>query len=213
MKPDQAVKDFKKVVELEPKNDTVKAQLAATVKLVKQIKFEKVVGVSLHYSMPNATLTIKYQAIEVEGEQSAVDRCAEIIKDGKTICSSTMVLGAFNALYVGGCEMDKAYVGPKLTLQDGKYSITAEFVTAMIAWFKDGKALPKRYVWEIILGAHAQFAKEQSLVEVDLEEGVTCDVIGDVHGKLTRFNYTESLCMIPFPRAILRLVAFILADR
>ena len=52
----------------------------------------------------------------------------------------------------------------------------------MIQWFKDGKALPKRYVWEIVLGAYAHFMKEESLVDVKLEEGVTCDVIGDVHG-------------------------------
>lgn len=52
----------------------------------------------------------------------------------------------------------------------------------MIQWFKDGKTLPKRYVWEIVLGAYEQFAKEESMVEVRLEEGMTCDVIGDVHG-------------------------------
>lgn len=54
----------------------------------------------------------------------------------------------------------------------------------MIDWFKAGKALPKRYVWEIVLGAHEWFSNEESLVEVNIEEGVTCDVIGDVHGML-----------------------------
>lgn len=54
----------------------------------------------------------------------------------------------------------------------------------MIRWFKDGKTLPKRYVWEIALGAHRAFASEESLVEVAIEDGVTVDVIGDVHGKL-----------------------------
>ncbi|KAF9051131.1 Metallo-dependent phosphatase [Hymenopellis radicata] len=53
----------------------------------------------------------------------------------------------------------------------------------MIQWFKDGKALPKRYVWEIVLGAYKHFQQEQSLVDVELAEGVTCDVIGDVHGQ------------------------------
>ena len=52
----------------------------------------------------------------------------------------------------------------------------------MIQWFKDGKTLPKRYAWEIVIGAHDQFVKEDSLVTVNIEEGVTCDVIGDVHG-------------------------------
>ncbi len=52
----------------------------------------------------------------------------------------------------------------------------------MIQWFKDGKALPKRYVWEIVLGAYKHFQQEPSLVDVELADGVTCDVIGDVHG-------------------------------
>jgi serine/threonine-protein phosphatase 5 len=52
----------------------------------------------------------------------------------------------------------------------------------MIQWFKDGKALPRRYVWEIVLGAFGHFAAEESLVDLDLEDGVTVDVIGDVHG-------------------------------
>jgi serine/threonine-protein phosphatase 5 len=60
--------------------------------------------------------------------------------------------------------------------------MTQSFLQAMIDWLEDGKTLPKRYVWEIVLGAHEQFAKEESLVNLDIEGGVTCDVIGDVHG-------------------------------
>ena len=52
----------------------------------------------------------------------------------------------------------------------------------MIQWFKDGKKLTKRYVWEIVLGAYEAFLKEESLVDLNLEDGMTCDVIGDVHG-------------------------------
>ena len=52
----------------------------------------------------------------------------------------------------------------------------------MIEWFKDGKTLPRRYVWEIVLGAYNQLIQEESWVELVLEDGVTCDVIGDVHG-------------------------------
>lgn len=84
--------------------------------------------------------------------------------------------------------MDKAYAGPELTLENGKYTITHDFITAMIQWFKEGKALPKRYVWEIVLGAHDHFSKSESLIDVDLEEGVTCDVIGDVHGEFKISN-------------------------
>ncbi|KAJ6587140.1 phosphoprotein phosphatase [Mycena vulgaris] len=154
LKPQSAIADFRKVLALEPKNETVRAQMVATQKLIRKIEFEK--------------------AIEVEGEKSAVLRCQEIITEG-------------------GCDVEKTYAGPTLPLADGKYSITHEFVTSMIQWFKDGKALPKRYVWEIILGAHEHFSKEESLVNVDLEEGVTCDVIGDVHGQFYDMLHLYSL--------------------
>lgn len=41
-----------------------------------------------------------------------------------------------------------------------------------------------RYVWEIALGAHEHFVNEETLVTLNLEDGMTCDVIGDVHGML-----------------------------
>ena len=43
-------------------------------------------------------------------------------------------------------DVDKTYDGPKLpVVEGGKYGINHEFVTAMIQWFKDGKAIPRRY--------------------------------------------------------------------
>ena len=49
-----------------------------------------------------------------------------------------------------------------------------------------------RYVWEIVLGAHSYFEKEESLVTLDIEDGATVDVIGDVHG---RFLETLGYCV------------------
>jgi len=115
------------------------------------------------------------KAIEFEGEKEATVRCLEIIAEG-------------------GCEVDKSYTGPKLdTLPEGKFGISPQFVRSMIQWFKDGKALPRRYVWEIVLGAHSHFAAEESLVTLDLEEGVTVDVIGDVHGQFYDMLHLFSL--------------------
>lgn len=39
-------------------------------------------------------------------------------------------------------------------------------------------------MWEIALGAHEHFVNEETLVTLNLEDGMTCDVIGDVHGML-----------------------------
>ncbi|KAN0129198.1 Metallo-dependent phosphatase-like protein [Lactarius tabidus] len=105
------------------------------------------------------------KAIEMEEEKSAVERCMEIIAEGT-------------------CEVEKNYEGPKLeTTDDGKFKITIEFIRSMMQWFKDGKSLPRRYAWEIVLGAHDRFVKEESLVNVKVDKGITIDVIGDVHGQ------------------------------
>jgi serine/threonine-protein phosphatase 5 len=69
-------------------------------------------------------------------------------------------------------------------LEGGKYGITSQFIRDMMVWFKDGKTLPRRYVWEIVLGAYSHFVNEETLVTLDITDGVTCDVIGDVHGPL-----------------------------
>jgi len=49
----------------------------------------------------------------------------------------------------------------------------------MIESFKKGGKVPRRVAWEIILGVKDLVMKEKSLVEVDIPEGVTCDVVGD----------------------------------
>ena len=88
--------------------------------------------------------------------------------------------------------MEKTYEGPKLeTTDDGKYKITIEFIRSMIQWFKDGNTLPRRYAWEITLGAHDHFVKEESLVDVKVENDVTIDVIGDVHGAIHSLRIQE----------------------
>lgn len=62
---------------------------------------------------------------------------------------------------------------------NARYKPTVEFVEGMIEGFKNGGKLPKRVVWEIVLGCKAALDRERSLVEVELPEGVTCDIVGD----------------------------------
>jgi len=52
----------------------------------------------------------------------------------------------------------------------------------MIEAFKTGGKLPKRVVWEIILGVKGVVDTERSMVSRTVDEGVVCDIIGDTHG-------------------------------
>jgi serine/threonine-protein phosphatase 5 len=86
------------------------------------------------------------------------------------------------------------YDGPKMEVhEDGKYVMTPTFIQEMISWFKDGKTLPNRYVWEIILGAHAHFVQEETMVKLDIDDGMTCDVIGLY--LFTSFTFHMLICV------------------
>lgn len=151
LKYQKAIADFKTTIKIDPKNAVAKGQLEATQKLVRRIEFEK--------------------AIEVEEDQSPVEKVEETINDG-------------------GCEVPNDYEGPKLPPpRDGekalgrKYGISREFIDEMTTWFKNDKTLAKRVVWEIVLGVWSTCVQEETMTEVLLEEGMTCDVIGDTHGQ------------------------------
>jgi hypothetical protein len=91
--------------------------------------------------------------------------------------------------------------------------MTEKFIEEMIDWFKSGKNLPRRYAWEIILGAYSHFVKEESLVNLDVEEGMTCDVIGDVHGWFEPCSFALVFDHYDYPRSILRSLASIFINR
>lgn len=197
LQPQKAVADLKRVMALEPGNTTVKAQLETTQKLVRRIEFEKV--------RPRRPGRVCRQWVGDANGVGAGDQGwggqeprGQVFGDHRRgfVVASQLDVSDIDKYAIdpaGGCDMDKTYEGPKLTLEDGKYKITKEFVKGMIQWFKDGKALPKRYVWEIVLGAYSQFIQEDSLVYLNIEDGMTCDVIGDVHGKCLVSVYRSML--------------------
>lgn len=65
----------------------------------------------------------------------------------------------------------------------------------MVESFKNGGKMPKRLVWEIILGVKAAVDNESSLVEVTVPEGVTCDIVGD--SELLLFLERSALTLQP----------------
>ena len=184
MKPRSALADLKKVAALQPSNEQVKEQLASTQKLVKKIEFEKVSSV-IQSKASEYRISKKAIGVSKERTEDVVERCRTIIKDGFVFRIQIWLDRSHASL--GGCSISTTtYSGPQMAMEEGEYKITAEFIRDMLQWFKDGKLLPRRYVWEIIIGAYSKFQEEESLVSIDLNDGMTCDVIGDVHGRSPR---------------------------
>ena len=49
-------------------------------------------------------------------------------------------------------------------LKGSVYKIMPKFVESMLEWFKNGKTLPRHYVWEIVLGCYNELIKEESRI-------------------------------------------------
>jgi len=163
MNPKSAIDDFKKVVQLDPQSANARAQLDSTMKLQKRLAFEKAIASKESEAV---SVTIRKQ-----------------IDDGMT--------------------MEKDYDGPILEEVKGsdgktKAKITQTFIDQMLEHFKKRKLLSRlaqvhiqhhgllaraqplgrKYVWQIALGCQAELLKHETMVEIDIPEGQTCDVIG-----------------------------------
>ncbi|KAI8457919.1 protein phosphatase 5, partial [Phakopsora pachyrhizi] len=83
----------------------------------------------------------------------------------------------------GACELDKDYQGPMLEETANGWKPNLKFIQDMLEWFKAGKTLPKRWVYEIALGCYDILMKEDSLTEYTIPKGQSVDIIGDTHGQ------------------------------
>ena len=83
------MKDFKKTLELDPKNAIARQQLTETQKLIRKVEFEKVRILKNSLLVQIIDVTVGMKAIELEEEKSAVERCREIIAEGAfvNLCS------------------------------------------------------------------------------------------------------------------------------
>ncbi|KAI5480161.1 protein phosphatase 5, partial [Pseudohyphozyma bogoriensis] len=151
MKPKAALVDFRKVLQLEPKNGPAKAQLDATQKLLRRLQFEA--------------------AISSKDEVPTSEKIKQQLADGAS-------------------PIENDYAGPRLA-EDGKP--TKDFVEDVIEWFKEGKVIPRRLAWQIVLGAYEALLNESSMNETTIPEGQTIDVIGDTHGQYYDFMHLLSL--------------------
>ena len=107
------------------------------------------------------------KAINVGETETASHRAESMIRDGAVTLSDT-------SEWKGSL--------PPFDEERKRYYPTEEWIKEMIVRFKEGDKLPKRIVWEIVLGCKEALDREASLVEVTVEKGVKCDIVGDTHG-------------------------------
>ena len=83
-----------------------------------------------------------------------------------------------DSLDIDGMAVDDKYDGAKL---DGE--MTQDFVDDMIARFKEGKKIAKKYAFRIIKAVKDIVYKETTMVEMEVPQGETLTICGDTHGQ------------------------------
>lgn len=160
--PKAALPDLRKVLSLEPQNATVKAQLDATVKLVRRLEFEKAIRVD--EGVPISATVLEHLELGSGGTGLKTEYSGPRFPSG-LVNSSKPYLGAINE----------------------------QFIQDMIEFFKSGGRLPLSIAWPILLGALRELEREASLVEYNVPEGTTIDVVGDTHGQFYDFLHLLTL--------------------
>ncbi|KAK1760719.1 Serine/threonine-protein phosphatase T [Echria macrotheca] len=85
---------------------------------------------------------------------------------------------AADGLDIASMSVEPGYDGVQLGDE-----MTQEFIDDMTERFKNGKTIPKKYVYQIIVAVKNIVYNEPTMVEVDIPEGVQLTVCGDTHGQ------------------------------
>ncbi|GMH35961.1 hypothetical protein BSKO_03829 [Bryopsis sp. KO-2023] len=80
-------------------------------------------------------------------------------------------------------SVEDSYKGPRLEDDENGFTVTLEFVKAMMEEFKAQKLVHRRYVLHIVLEAQKIFKSLASLVEVAIPDEGYFTVCGDIHGQ------------------------------
>ena len=86
------------------------------------------------------------------------------------------------AFDIDAIVVEPSYAGPRMP-EGPEDTMTLEFVTGMMQWFKDQKTIHIKYLWKILRACKKLFASFPSLVDVPLSAGGQITVCGDTHGQ------------------------------
>ncbi|KAL1306561.1 hypothetical protein AAFC00_005249 [Neodothiora populina] len=108
------------------------------------------------------------------------DACQKVVKRDAFLKAIEVsdAPSALEGLDLDNMVVDDSYDGMKLGDK-----MTQEFVDDMIQRFKDGKAIHKKYVYQILVAVTNIVYEEPTMVEVQVEKDRQLTVCGDTHGQ------------------------------
>lgn len=176
-----AITDFKTFLKTSPNDAFAKQNLSTCQKIVRAQAFAKAIEVS---DAPSVIESVNLNSMTVEDSYTGVPLEITVDDDTKTDDKEEEE-ESYSNKKPDSAAMKKV----KSILSKVHVKVTQEFITSMISLFKDGKQIPRKYLFAIILGAMKHFVSEPSLVEIDVTKRTQQDpktkvtVCGDTHGQ------------------------------
>ena len=156
-KHQDALRDYRKVVQLAPRDAAARQNLAECQKLVRRLAFEA----AIHVDVEVASVAVAREMGEPGTRYSAPD-------------AASTYAGPRLSIALEGEEVEEVGSGSGLTLDE---------VHAMVEWFRGEKRLHPHYVARIALAMLRLLRTLPTLVRVDVPDGAHITVCGDVHGQ------------------------------
>jgi len=153
LKHNEALRDWKIVIKKNPNDKNARIQFEQCDKVVKRDASLKAIEVA---DAPSAAEGLHIRDMKVESDYDGVK------------------------LEESDSELDKEAAGTKGVKG---VKMTKEFLEDMVQRFKDGKKLPRKYVFQIVLAVKALVYAEPTMCEVDIPQGSKITVCGDTHGQ------------------------------
>ncbi|CAK9293909.1 unnamed protein product [Gordionus sp. m RMFG-2023] len=104
-----------------------------------------------------------------------------------------------DSVNLSNIEVEKDYKGPTLKEEDD-YQISLQFVNEMIQCFKDQKKIHKKFALKILLDVREIFAKESTLVDVNINKDQKLTICGDIHGQFFDMLHIFDMNGMPSPQ-------------
>lgn len=168
-----AIVDFKTFLQTNPTDAFARKNLDACQKLVRAQAFAKAIEVQ---DSPSTIESINLKNMSVDESYEGIP--LEItISDEKDTHKERE-----------GEELDEPLALTKVRslLKNTHVNVTQEFIDSLIKLFKDGKQIPRKYLFAIVMQAMKLFIEEPSLVDIDLaakSKDAKITVCGDTHGQ------------------------------
>ncbi|CAG2114070.1 unnamed protein product [Medioppia subpectinata] len=124
---------------------------------------------------------VKYRPNDTDAKNK-YNECLKIVKRlafERAIAVDEVKKSVSESIDLESMSISDDYDGPQLT--DGK--VTKEFMIELMDYFRDRQKLHRKYAYKMILDVRQLFAKDDTLVDIQISSDQKFTVCGDIHGQ------------------------------